>query len=165
MSIHCRVLRPASCRSIVRLAAFTTPLAVQTSTVFGPPIGPKYLPCSNRESRGPGRRLDGCKGILHTRSPNCAKGRTAHLPTFRSYAVLPSRPTANRRCVLAAYGTSHVNRSWSAGTSTLEADSTASLIDLTCPFTMFTELSGAPLGQWTFLTPRHQSRPTSPSGQ
>ena len=31
------------------------------------------------------------------------------------------------------------------GTSTLEADSTASLIDLTCPLTTFTELSAAPL--------------------
>ena len=104
-------------RSIVR--AFTTPLAVPTSSVFDPSTGPKYLPSSNRESRGPSRQLDGCKSIHHTRSPNCAKEGTARLPTFRSHAVLPSRPTANRRCVLAAYGTSHVNRSWSAGTSTL----------------------------------------------
>ena len=129
---------PGSNRLIVR--AFTTPLAVPTST-----IGPKCLPCSNRESRGPRRRLDGCNGIHHARSLNCAKGRTARLPTFRSYAVLPSRPTANRRCMLAAYGTSHVNKSRSAGTSTLEADFTASLIDLTCPLTTFAELSAAPL--------------------
>ena len=67
------------------------------------------------------------------------------LPTFRSFAVLPSRPSANRRCMLAAYGTSHVNRSWSAGTSTPEADSTASLLDLACPLTTFAELSAAPL--------------------
>ena len=119
--------------------------AEPTNTVFVPSIGPKYLPCSNRESRGPRRRLDGCKSIHHTRSPNCAKGRTARLPTFRSCAVLPSRPTANKRCVLVAYGTSHVNRSWSAGTSTPQANTTASLIDMTCSFTTFTELSAAPL--------------------
>ena len=95
-------------------------------------------PCSNRESRGPRRRLDGCRGIHHIRSPNC-------LPTFRSYVVFPSRPTENRRCMLAAHGTSHVNRSWSAGTSTPETDSTASMIDLTCPLTSFAELSAAPL--------------------
>ena len=46
---------PGGNRLIVR--AFTTPLAVPTSTVFDPSIGPKYLPCSNRESRGPRRRL------------------------------------------------------------------------------------------------------------
>ena len=127
------------------LRAFTTPLAVPIGLVFDPSIGPTYLPCSNHESRGPRRRLDGCKGIHHTRSPNCAKGGTARLPTFRSCAVLPSRPTANRRCMLTAYGASHVNRSWSAGTSAPEADSTASLIDLTRPLTTFTELSAAPL--------------------
>ena len=81
---------PGGNRLIVR--AFTTPLAVPTSTVFDPSIGSKYLPCSHRESRGPRRRLDGCTGIHHTRSPNCAKGRTARLTTFRSSAVLPSRP-------------------------------------------------------------------------
>ena len=43
-----------------------------------------------------------------------SKWGTGRLPTFRSYAVLPSRPTANPWCMLAAYGTSHVNRSWSA---------------------------------------------------
>ena len=128
-----------------KLPVHRSPGTVPINTVFDPSIGPKYLPCSNREPRGPRRRLDGCKGIHHTRSPNCTKRRTARLPTFRSCAVLPSRPTANRRCVLAAYGTSHVKRSWSVGTSALEADSTASLIDLTCPLTTFTELSAAPL--------------------
>ena len=125
--------------------ALTTPVAVATKYRVRPSIRPKYLPCSNRESRGPRRRLDGCKGIHHTRSPNCAKRGTARLPTFRSHAVSPSRPTANRRCMLAAYGTSHVNISWSAGTPTLEADSTVSLIDLTCPLSTFTELSAAQL--------------------
>ena len=91
--------------------AFTTPLAVPINTVFDPSIGTKYLPCSNRESRGPKRRLDGFRNIHHTCSPNCAKGGTARLP---------SRPTANRQCMLAAYGTSHVNKSWCAGTSTLD---------------------------------------------
>ena len=83
-----------------------------------PSIGPKYHPCSNCESKGPTRRLEGCKGIHQTRSPNCAKEGTARHPTFLSCAVLPSRPTENRRCMLVAYDTSHVNRSWSAGTST-----------------------------------------------
>ena len=63
-------------------------------------IGPNNLPCSNRESRGPRRRLDGCKSIHHTRSLNCAKGRTARLPTFRSYAVLTHcKPTVHAGCI------------------------------------------------------------------
>ena len=33
--------------------AFTTPLAAPISTVFDPPIVPKFPPCSNRESKGP----------------------------------------------------------------------------------------------------------------
>ena len=41
---------PGDNRLVVR--AFTTPLAVPTITVFDPSIGPKYLPCSNRESKG-----------------------------------------------------------------------------------------------------------------
>ena len=94
---------PGGNRSIIR--ALTTPLAVPTRTVFDPSMAPKYLPCPIRESRGPKRRLDGCKGIHHTRSPNYTKGRTTRLPTFRSHAFLPSRPTANRRCMLAVYGT------------------------------------------------------------
>ena len=73
------------------------------------------------------------------------EGGTTRLPTHLSYAVLPSRPTEYRRCMLVACGTSQVNRSWSAGTSTPEAYSTASLIDLRCPLTTFTELSAAPL--------------------
>ena len=125
--------------------AFTTPLAVPTSTVLEPCIGPKYLPCSNRESRGPNRRLDGCRGIHHTRSPNCAKGGTARLPTVLSYAVLPSRPTENLRCTRVAYDSSHVNKPWSAGTSSPQVDSTANLTDLTCPLTTVTEISAAPL--------------------
>ena len=108
------------------------------NTVFDSSIGPRNLPCSNLESRRPRRRLDGCRGIHHIRSPNC-------LPTFRSHAVFPSRPTENGRCLLAAYGTSHVKRSWSAGTSTPKNDSTASMIDLTCSLTTFAELSAAPL--------------------
>ena len=59
-------------RSIV--PAFTTPLAVPTSTVFDPSIDPKSLPCSERESTGPRGRADGCRDIHHTRSPNCPKG-------------------------------------------------------------------------------------------
>ena len=152
---------PGGNRLIVR--AFTTPLAVPINTVFDPSIGPTYLPCSNRDSRRPRRRLDGCKSIHHTRSPNCAKGGTARLPTFLSYAVLPSRPTANRRCMLAAYGTSHVNKSWSAGTSTPKADSTASLIDLPCPLTTQHRWIVGHLQQ-TFLAPHRQSKPISPPG-
>ena len=58
------------------------------------------------------------------------------------------RPTDNHInlfSMLEACGTSHVYKSWSAGTSTLEADTTASLIDLICPLTTFSELSAAPL--------------------
>ena len=92
---------PGGNRLIVR--AFTTQLAVPTSTVFDPSIGPKHLPCSNRESKRPKRRLDGCKGIHHARSPNCGKGRTAHLPTFLSYAVLPV--STHRKPTMHAGGT------------------------------------------------------------
>ena len=125
--------------------AFTTPLAVPTSTVFDPSICPKYLHCSNRESKGPKRRLDGCEGIHHTRSPNCAEGEPRASP--HSFRMLSCRldPPKNRRCMLVAYDTSQVNRSWCADTSTPEADSTDSLIDLTCPLTTSTEHSAAPL--------------------
>ena len=98
---------------------------------FDPSIGTKYLPCSNHESKRPRRQFECCNGIHHNRSPNCAKGGTAHLSTSLSWAVLPSRPPKNRRCMLVEHGKSQVNRSWSAGRSTPEADSTASLINLT----------------------------------
>ena len=66
--------------------------------------------------------------------------------------------------MLAACGTSHVNKSCSAGTSTTETDS--NLIDLTCPLMTCTELSAAPLDcgrlQWTCLAPRLQSKLASP---
>ena len=62
----------------------------------------------------------------------CLAVSTHRKPTVHAYAG-------------SAYGTRHVNKSWSAGTSTLEADSTATLIDLTCPLTTFTELSAVPL--------------------
>ena len=137
VSIHCRVIRPASCQSTVRLAT--------TVWLFG--LSPIHLQCQQSlclihpsvrstflahivNPNDTNRRLDGCKGTHHTRSLNCAKEGTARHPTFLSCAVLPSRPTENRRCMLVAYDTSHVNRSWSAGTSTPEADSTANLIDL-----------------------------------
>ena len=77
-------LPSASCGNRLIVRAFTNPLAVPTSTVFDPSIGPKCLPCSNRESRGPRRRKDGCKGIHRVRSPNCARERPARLHTFRS---------------------------------------------------------------------------------
>ena len=76
---------PGGIRLMVR--TFTTPLKC-----LNHPSDPSTFPCSNRESRGP-NLLDGCRSIHHTRSPNCAKRRTARLPTILSYAVLPSRPT------------------------------------------------------------------------
>ena len=69
--------------------------------------------------------------------------------------------------MLAAHGTSHVNKSWSAGTSTLEADSTASLIDLTRPLTILNFLQHRCIAghlQQTFLAPHRQSLPISPPG-
>ena len=85
---------PGGNRLIVR--AFTTPHGVPTSTVFDPSVGPKYVPCSNRQSKGPKRRLDGCRDMHHTHSPN-----TAPLPTFLSYAVLPSdQPQTDGVCWL-----------------------------------------------------------------
>ena len=65
--------------------AFTTPLAVPIRTVFDPSIGPKYPPCSKRETHGPKRRVDGCSGIHHTHS---------------SYAVFQSRPIANQKVMI-----------------------------------------------------------------
>ena len=93
---------PGGNRLIVR--AFTTPLEVPTSTVFDASIGPKYLPCSKRESRRPDGGWMAAKAFTTLAHRTVPRG-TARLPTFRSYAVLPSRPTANRRCMLAAYGT------------------------------------------------------------
>ena len=117
VKIRCQVLRPASCQSIVRPAAIVglfgpSPhhlLCQQVPCSIHPSV-PSTFPCSNRESRGPRRGLDGCKGIHHTRSPNCSKGEQRAFPHFVHTAVLPSRSNANRRCMLAAYGTSHVNR-------------------------------------------------------
>ena len=144
------VLRPASCQSIVRLAAtvlivraFTTPLAVPTSTVFDQSIGPWYLPCSNRESRGPRRRLDGCKGFHHTRSPNCAKGNSApsHISFTRCHDVSTLRkPTVHAGC------TRHKPRQQIVVCWYFDnLIPLASLIDLTHPLMTFTELSAAPL--------------------
>ena len=138
VSIHCRILRPAKCQSIVRLVANVRPFELSPihlqcpqelslihplvpSTVLPQIVNPKSqqhvlysinrtFPGQLSECNRPRRRLDGCKGNHHTPSPNCAKGRTTRLPTFRSCAVLPSRLHANRRCMLAGYGTSHVNR-------------------------------------------------------
>ena len=86
---------PGGNRLIVR--AFTTPLAVPTSTVFDPSIGPKYLPSSNRESKGPKRRLDGCTGIHHTRSPNCAKGGNS-TPSHISFVCCLAVTTDRKTC-------------------------------------------------------------------
>ena len=97
---------------------------------------------------------DGCKGIHHIRSPNCARERPARLPHISFKPVLPSRPTANRQCMLAAHGTSHVNKIVVCWHLTLEADPTPSLIDLTCPLTTFIELSAGPLDCWVTFSGR-----------
>ena len=86
-----RAFRSPGCNRLI-VRAFTTTLAASTSAVFDPTSGPKFVHCSNRESRGPGRRMDGCSGLHQTGSPNCAKEGTARLPSLLSYAVLPSRP-------------------------------------------------------------------------
>ena len=74
----------------------------------------------------------------------------------------------HRRCMLVAHDTSHVNRSLSAGTSTPEADSTASLIDLAA---LRQHLLNFLQHRWivghlqrTFLAPHHPTKPTSPPG-
>ena len=56
---------------------FATPLEVPTRTVFDMSIGPNYFPCSRCEYTWPRRRLDGCRGIHHIRSPSCAKEELA----------------------------------------------------------------------------------------
>ena len=127
-------------RLIVR--AFTAPLAEPTRTVFDPSIGPKYLPCSNRESKGPRRRLDGCNNIHHTRSPNCAKEeeQRAFPHFFRMLSCRLDPPTVH------ADGIRHKPRQQIMVCWDLHSRrATASLIDLTCPLMTFTELSAAPL--------------------
>ena len=121
--IRCRVLRPAGCQSIVRPAAIVclfgpSPLHCQQVPCSIHPLAPSTVLVQIVNPEDPDGGWMAAKGIHHISSPNCGKGETARLRTFRSHAVLPSRPTANRGCMLAAFGTSHVNRSWSAGTST-----------------------------------------------
>ena len=152
---------PGDNRLVVR--ALTTPLAVPTITVFDPSIGPKYLPCSNRESKGHQPTV----GWLQRHPPHsltelCQRGNSA--PSHIFFRVLSCRldPLKTDERMLEAYDTSHVNRSWSAGTSTPEADSTANLIDLTCPLTTFTELSAAPLACWVTFNRRFLHHVTSP---
>ena len=129
-----------------KLPVHRSPGTVPINTVFDPSIGPKYLPCSNREPRGPRRRF----GRLQRHPPHsltklCQGENSATFSHFdRVLSCRLDPPQTDGACWL-AYGTSHVNRSWSVGTSALEADSTASLIDLTYPLTTFTELSAAPL--------------------
>ena len=118
---------------------------VPTGTVLDPSTGPKYLPCSHRESKGPNDGWMAAKASTTLAHRIVPRGEQHAFPHLLSYAVLPSRPTENRRCMLVAHDTSHLDRSWSAGTSTPKADSTASLIDLTCPLTTFTEFSAGPL--------------------
>ena len=93
------------------------------------------------------QRAQTAVGWLQRQSPHshtelCPRGNSA--PSHISFVCCLAVST-RRWCTLAAHGTSHVNRSWSAGTSAPEADPTASLIDLTCASTAFTELSAAPL--------------------
>ena len=71
---------------------FEKPLAMPIRTVLDPSIGTKYLPCSKREFKGPERQLDRCTGTHHTRSPNCATGEIAGLPTIpHSFRVMSSQ--------------------------------------------------------------------------
>ena len=69
---------------------FTGPI----STVFDPSVGPVYLPCSNRETRGPRQQLDGCKGIHHThRTVPRVNGTPSHTSFVCCLAVSTSRNT------------------------------------------------------------------------
>ena len=90
---------PGGNRLVVR--AFTT--AVPINTVFDSSVGPKYLPCSNRESRWPRRRLDGCIGIHHTRSPKLCQGVNSapyHVSFVCCLAVSTHRkPTVHAGCI------------------------------------------------------------------
>ena len=124
--------------------AFTTPFAAPTSTALDPSTGPKFPRCSNRESKGPRRRLDGCKGIHDARSQNCAK-EERHVST-RFSRLLSShlyQTTTDGACwwhTPQAKSKDH----GSAGTSHTRSRLNH-LINLTCPWTTLTELSAAPL--------------------
>ena len=98
------------------------------NTVFDPSIS--YLPCSNRDSRGPKRSL----------TELCQKRNGA--PSHTSF-VCCLRVSTNRKPTVHAGGMRHkpsqqIIVCW-------HLDSTANLIDLTCPLMKFNELSPAQL--------------------
>ena len=138
VSIHCQVLRPASCQSIVRLVAtvsvfWLSPLhwqAVPTSSVFDPSMGPKYLPSSNRESRGPDGGWMAAKASNPHSLTELCKGRNGaphHTNFVCCLAVSTNRKTDGACCGGIRHKPNQQNHG-PAGTSTPVADITASLI-------------------------------------
>ena len=93
---------PAGNRLLI--LAFTTPLAVPTSK-----IGPKYLHCSNRESKRPKRLLDGCRSIL-TELCHGEHGAPSHTSFVCFLAV-----STNRKPTVHAGGIRHKVKSTDRG--------------------------------------------------
>ena len=122
-----RAFRSPGCNRLI-VRAFTTTLAASTSAVFDPTSGPKFVRCSNRESRGPGRRMDGRSGLHHTGLPNYAKGENG-APSLTPF-VCCLTVSAKLRPTVHAGGLRHkpsqqVVVCW---------HHTPSLINLTCPY-------------------------------
>ena len=89
------------CGNRLIVPAFTNTLAVPKSTVLDTLIGPKYTTCSNRESRGPRRRLDACKGTLaHRTVPRGWNSAPSHISLTRCLAVSAHRKqTVHAGCI------------------------------------------------------------------
>ena len=139
---------PGGNRLMVR--AFTTPFAVPMNTVFDPSIGSKYLPCSNRDSRG----LDGgwmaakasTKRSLNSRAfPRFVRMLSCHLDALHT----------NSACWLQALP--HSKPTPLPFRSTLHVLRRRSLI--------FLQNWIADHLQQTFLAPHRQSKPISPPGK
>ena len=100
--------------------------------------GRNFLEVRMADSPAPHLLLDSCTRMeQRRRHPRHSftqqyQGRNS-APSHISFVCCLTVATHSKPKVHAACGTSHVNRSWSAGTLTLEADSPANLIDLTCP--------------------------------
>ena len=75
-------------------SAFTTPLAVPTSTVFDLSFGPKYLPCSNRWMAA-----EASTTLAHRTVPR-GNSAPSHISFIRCLAVSTHRkPTVHAGCI------------------------------------------------------------------
>ena len=153
VSILCRVLCPACCWSIVASWQSFECSGFHHSTCGTnkyrvPSIHWSQVPCSNLEFRWPRQRLDDFKV--------CQEGEQRAFPHFvHMLSCCLDPPQTDSACWL------HTAQSTSTD-ATLEADSTANFIDLTCSLTTVTRWIAGHF-QRMFLAQHHQSKPASPS--